>query len=723
MGIYKFGKWLGDTYKNNPNVYTALPANVGCLFFDLNGVFHSAAQKVFGYQKGDPESDEYKPKKPSDAAMLERKKLKQIARLAEYETLTFREREDVLLQKIVKKIYKIILKIQPSDYVILTVDGVAPMAKITQQRKRRFDTKLTVTEIKEEEVPPAEADLGLPLPSSGKKLKSKEESVLGSKNLKLKEKFDPNCISPGTEFMMRLDNYIQLFISEFIKQNKFRFKFMVYSSHLVPGEGEHKIFDILRNKNIEPDLTKNNIVYGLDSDLVMLTLVSETPNLYLCREKYTDIVSVDGLRKDIYSKMNFHRKVKNSLKITIQDFITFMYLIGNDFLPKTPALKNVKKSVEDMITIYRNMEVPLTDETGQILWKNLLIFVGEMAKLEPRYFKMMSNDPVTYPYTTLDNALYSDENGQTRVDIKKFAKGWYKKCLNPLDPELMKSLGVDFSGQSLNKDSVKDSVREMCLEFFKGMQWCLRYYLKGHKTVSSRFIYIYFYAPLMRDMYKTLAKMDEKDLPTVSDVRYSVDDPYINPIVQLICIMPRKSWRLVPQPYSTIMDVMLGDLYPETVYHDYEGLEEKDKFMKVSIIPIVDPYRIVKAIENFPIPAKYREVYTQYVSVVFNPKPNYKMITTAKQVLDYYSKMEKTGEYISSEKFIEEQTKEKEEEEDFFPELTFNEEIKKMYKGPKLSVKTPHEMERIIKARGSKIAELRKKPKIENFVWTDSELM
>lgn len=69
----------------------------------------------------------------------------------------------------------------------------------------------------------------------------REKSALSASS---NEIFDRNAITPGTKFMMELDNYIIRFIST---NRDLLPKKVIYSGHLVPGEGEHKIIDYYRH--------------------------------------------------------------------------------------------------------------------------------------------------------------------------------------------------------------------------------------------------------------------------------------------------------------------------------------------------------------------------------------------------------------------------------------------------------------------------------------------
>jgi 5'-3' exoribonuclease 1 len=103
--------------------------------------------------------------------------------------------------------------------------GVAPRAKMNQQRGRRFrsakdaeDARIRAAQ-KGEEVP--------------------------------EDPFDSNCITPGTRFMAELSKQLRYFINKKVSEDKdWQGVEIVLSGHEVPGEGEHKIMEYLRHAKV-----------------------------------------------------------------------------------------------------------------------------------------------------------------------------------------------------------------------------------------------------------------------------------------------------------------------------------------------------------------------------------------------------------------------------------------------------------------------------------------
>jgi 5'-3' exoribonuclease 1 len=146
--------------------------------------------------------------------------------------------------------------------LFMAIDGVAPRAKLNQQRSRRFAS----AKDREEARTAAE---------------QKGEVVDASAT------FDSNCITPGTPFMNRVSEHLRYFIRKKQAEDPlWRRLTVVFSGHEVPGEGEHKIMQRIREirEDAEYDPNTSHCMYGQDADLIMLGLVSHEPHFTLLRE-------------------------------------------------------------------------------------------------------------------------------------------------------------------------------------------------------------------------------------------------------------------------------------------------------------------------------------------------------------------------------------------------------------------------------------------------------
>ena len=105
--------------------------------------------------------------------------------------------------------------IKPTNTVYIAFDGVAPVAKLEQQRTRRYKSHFT-------------------------------NNVIDSfKNTKTSY-WDTTNITPGTNFMNKLSKYIHNYFND---SRNFNVKNLIISTSTTEGEGEHKLFSDIRKDN------------------------------------------------------------------------------------------------------------------------------------------------------------------------------------------------------------------------------------------------------------------------------------------------------------------------------------------------------------------------------------------------------------------------------------------------------------------------------------------
>ena len=164
---------------------------------------------------------------------------------------------------------------RPRKTLYLAIDGVAPRAKMNQQRSRRFRTAIDAEEKRERE-----ASIRNKWAEEG--IKFADRSSQGGD-----QGFDSNVITPGTEFMHNLSRALQLYIVERLHNSELWTHLkVVFSDALVPGEGEHKILDFIRSQRVQEsyDVNTSHCIYGADADLILLGLSTHEPHFYILRE-------------------------------------------------------------------------------------------------------------------------------------------------------------------------------------------------------------------------------------------------------------------------------------------------------------------------------------------------------------------------------------------------------------------------------------------------------
>jgi len=321
--------------------------------------------------------------------------------------------EDVMVA-IFNYIDRIFSMVRPRRVLFMAIDGVAPRAKMNQQRSRRFKA------IKEREE------------AAEKEKKIREETGQPAPEEK-KWDFDSNCITPGTEFMDKVAKSLRYYIQE--RQNTdpaWQEITVILSDATVPGEGEHKIMEFIRlQRTLEGhDPNTHHVLYGLDADLIMLGLATHEPhffilretvdlgisnNCYTCgqpghraseckgvaKEKQGETDSKEVIRKPfqflhvsiLREYLDFDLKPFAELPFpydterALDDFVFLCFFVGNDFLPHLPTLAIREGAIDLLTDQYRQLLPSLggyLTEAGEVNLSRVAILLEEVGKLEER---------------------------------------------------------------------------------------------------------------------------------------------------------------------------------------------------------------------------------------------------------------------------------------------------------------------------------------------------
>ena len=426
-----------------------------------------------------------------------------------------------IIKRVIIKIEEYISLINPSKTVIIAFDGVAPVAKLEQQRSRRY-----------------------------KSWYQNEISKIIFKKEK-EEVWNTTAITPGTNFMTELNNTVtEHFNTESYSRLKVE-KIFVSGSNKV-GEGEHKIFDYIR-VNPNKHLTETTIIYGLDADLIMLSInhLPICPNIYLFRETPHFIQSIDSslepesnyyldipeLTNAIISYMNNDRELTlEQQKNKVYDYIFLCFFLGNDFLPHFPAINIRTGGVDKMINAYKatigNTDEYITD--GKIInWNNLRKVVLFLANLEEEFIikeHRSRNNKERYllPENTPEEKYKKFESTPLyERDIEKF--------INPVKPNWQSRYYNGLFGLTKTNE---DKISDIAVNYIQGLEWTMKYYSTG--CPDWRWKYKYNYPPLLQDLIKYIPVFNKSFVPE------KTPNP-VSEIVQLCYVLPRSSLHLLPQ--------------------------------------------------------------------------------------------------------------------------------------------------------------------------------
>ena len=580
MGVPKFFRWLTERFPQiNRRISEGRRADdyVDNFYLDMNGIIHTCT-----HGEGIPAGLQ-----PSEEAMVD---------------------------KIFEYTERLIKIANPRKLCYLAIDGVAPRAKMNQQRSRRY------------RAPREAAQLAAQLAAQGIAQPTGPQ-------------FDSNCITPGTEFLNRLGERYKSWIKHKQATDPAWIKgpIVVFSGADVVGEGEHKIMQAIRDGRASGafDEGTRHCMYGLDADLIMLSLVTHAPRFTLLRERQkfqkgryaprggkkmgetshkasgisdsdTKAEQSSDDRDFVFLEIELLRSLLGASlrppsaeggadktdsvypgERLVDDFVFLCMLVGNDFLPGLPSLDVADGALNLMLRTYTEM-LPtngfLTDK--EVL--NLAAFetyARKIAAMEPTVFeKKRSRGAGGVPtggrfdrrrQRSAGSAAGSDADAYMS-DPALYRKEYYlqKVGLHPKDVE---------------------GRRRLVHAYCEGLAWCLAYYHRG--CASWDWFYPDFYGPLATDLV---------DLASL-DLRLELGRPF-PPLAQLLSVLPPQSSALVPLPYQELMlspTSPVFDAYPADFVLDLNG--KRADWEAIALLPFINQPRLLAAVHAIDQSGKLTE--------------------------------------------------------------------------------------------------------------------
>lgn len=443
------------------------------------------------------------------------------------------EIEEIIFKSIVDHTIYITTICPPKTLLYIAVDGIAPRAKQNQQRRRRYISRYIMDQTQEF------------------KKKNNIDFI----------HFDTNAISPGTKFMYKLDTYI----NEYFNKNKMNFS-VIISGHEEIGEGEHKLITYIKNNSLE---LGNDIIYGLDADLIMLSLSCCNQKIYLMREsshfnkekteydfKYLDIsILRKSISKHLYDSDNISY---------MYDYIFICMFVGNDFLPGLSFLKikdyaidilcdNYKKIhalTKQHIIIFRNNQYSINKEF-------LEKFFTSIEKLETT---MMINITRNYynercfvhknPDKSINNFISNLENYPI---LNK-----YKFVIDPKNDNLWRNTYYNSLFHIFDQHVIKSS----CINWIESLIWTVNYYF--NKKIDDNWYYEWDYSPCVSDLMKYNMIISDIEWTNMHNSS-SKKNIITNTDIQLLLVLPPQSLDLIDielRPIITNLNFGCVQYYP-----------------------------------------------------------------------------------------------------------------------------------------------------------------
>lgn len=563
MGVPGFFTWLINHYKENVLISDNLDIKVDTLYIDANCLFHPQCFKI----------------------------------LEKSTELDVNKLENMMIERILNYIDYLISYVNPLKMVYIAVDGVAPLAKVNQQRKRRFKT----------------------VHDTALKNKIKRKYGMNTNDI-----WTNSVITPGSEFMEKL--HIKLLNH---CQTKKSIK-IIYSSYHTCGEGEHKILQHIKTLS----KTETSVIYGLDADLFFLSMASQVDNIYLLREntqfnrkleeedknkQLFDIikdvaedlkyVSIDIVKKCINEQIqnkiiNKLKNLQNNQVININvnycnDFIFLSILLGNDFLPHFPSL-DIKNNGLDIIidcyvNNYINYKVLLVKKNKNKVDINYLLLIDiikDISKLENDYF-----------IKTIPKIIQMKKN-KTCISKDKYTCEIWK--LDNLKMHIIDPIQLGIGNELEWKyryyehyfnttDYMNLTIKEVCLNYLEGLKWVTEYYF--NKCPDWKWQYLYNHAPFISDFYVFIKNEDYN----INKIKFIYNKP-IDIFAQLLSVLPPKNNFILPVGYRYLVSSIYSpiiDMFPR--YISLDMLYKLLLWQCNAIVPVLNIDRILMAIKNIKL--------------------------------------------------------------------------------------------------------------------------
>lgn len=419
---------------------------------------------------------------------------------------------NAIISRVIVVIKEYISLLKPSNNLFIAFDGVAPVAKLEQQRSRRF--------------------------------KSTYQNTISRAIFK---KTDPDpwnttIITPGTTFMSILDERVSKAFSDPSAHGLTR---IIFSGSDKYGEGEHKLFKYIRDKPDE-HAGLNTVIYGLDADLIMLSInhLPVCPNIYLFRETPEFIKSInselepnDNYMMDIPELAQTITETMGSGLNRVYDYIFICFFLGNDFMPHFPAINIRTGGVDKMLQAYQatvgQTNEVITTDGKKINWKNVRKMVEFLAKLENDFLKQEHKIrdrkekyllPDITPEDKMNNFINTPTfERATEKFINPYKNGWQRRYYKSL-------FDIDVMDE--------DRCRQICINYLEALEWTMKYYTTG--CPDWRWTYNYNYPPLLEDLIRYIPYFETEFIPV------KADNP-VTPLVQLCYVLPKQSLQFLPE--------------------------------------------------------------------------------------------------------------------------------------------------------------------------------
>ena len=416
--------------------------------------------------------------------------------------------------------------------VYVAADGLPPVAKMAQQRRRRFASRMLSD--------------------------ASDDAVTA---------WDRNRITPGTAFARDLDAATHAFCKA--SRNNVCIE---YSGTDEPGEGEHKIVQLIRDGRVPG----RDVIYGLDADLIILSMLLGSEREasaaggypWLCRESTTSLprgeehrgtssfwyVDVAALACRVIGSAD--HGIGTIDRRSVLNHVACSFLCGNDFLPHLSFL-TVRGGWPQRCTQLAGDLQPLMRASGDVDWDGVLALLerllpmedAEMARLDAVYWAAVRQ--AQRPRQRADRDREQPSPSLTHPDDRH-------RAIRPGTP----CWRLRYYAQLFGVVDAAE-IKNVALEYAMGLQWNADYYSGQMRQTDKTAAWPYWhyphaYGPTVADL-RNAVLLHRHEITAMARGRPRVE---LRAWQHLAAVMPLANADLVPPEGRAYMrDPALGMLH------------------------------------------------------------------------------------------------------------------------------------------------------------------
>jgi len=488
--------------------------------------------------------------------------------------------EKELVKLVIKNTLELVNKVcKPSKLLYIAIDGPPPLAKMVQQRERRYMNVYKDNLFKKYEP---------------------TKYITGAT-------YDKNRVTPGTTLMTLLNKEF----TKIVKAGKFGKIAVVFDGSNVPGEAEHKYLKIIEEIDAAPN--EKFVIISGDGDAILLSLRFPSKSIYIMQSvansialqdlypaeqeyAYLDIKRFIDSLYDFYDGPQIGGKLKLSnaeKKLVAQfkqktapvnsnqrekqkkdfliDYVFMSFIEGNDFAKPIFFLKYKEDNMRTPLSIYRFQRkynpnfrlIYFRNGQAYINQQNFAAIINRLAKIEEEKIseiKYRIEKKISRPSfqknnkpPSLEHKLYTNQDHILHADFVK----QYDYLYNYKSFQEFKNKYYEYFWNEL---STPENIAAICKNYLDILLFNIRYYYGT--GLSWTLNYHAVAAPLPSD----LATFLQKNPKYYEEVKLEEGEP-VHPLVLLAYVMPPQSMKegVIPKKYRDALLKKYPEYFPENI--------------------------------------------------------------------------------------------------------------------------------------------------------------